>query len=108
MNEMNRMDNLDAAMAHVADSIEPTIHRSTGATDDDPIQQVLIRAPKSSHARWKDAAARLGVSLAQYVRDLCDAKAAELLDCVHPQSAIRINRWGHFCGTCGQQITRRR
>lgn len=101
-------DNLEAAMAHVARTIDPTIHRETGATPEDPIQQVLIRAPKSSHARWKEAASRLGVSLAQYVRELCDARAAELLDCPHPQAALRINRWGHFCGNCGQQITKRR
>lgn len=105
---MNEMDNLEVAMARVADSIEPTIHRDTQATPTDPLQQVLIRAPRSSHARWKQAAHKLGISLAQYVRDLCDARAAELLDCPHPPTAIRANRWGRYCVDCGTQLTQRR
>lgn len=101
-------DNLEAAMNQVAATIEPTIHRDTGATDEDPLQQVLIRAPRSSHARWKETAGRLGVSLAQYVRDLCDARAAEILDCTHPQNEIRFNQWGHFCHRCGTKLTHRK
>lgn len=105
---MNEPDNLEIAMAQVAASIEPTIHRTTGATPTDPTQQVLIRAPRSSHTRWKQAANKLGISLAQYVRDLCDTRAAELLDCPHPQHAIRSNRWGHYCADCSTQLTQRR
>lgn len=83
------------------------IHRKTGATPDDPIQQVLIRAPRSSHQRWKQAAERSGQSLAEYVRTLCDAQAALLLDCTHPQNKVRITQWGKICGGCGVQLTRR-
>ncbi len=101
-------DNLEAAMQQVASSIKPTVRRSTGATDDDPLQQVLIRAPRSSHQRWKDTAERLGISLAEYVRQLCDARAVEILDCTHPQSEIRFNQWGHFCHRCGYKLSYRK
>lgn len=101
-------NNLAAAINTVAGSIKQTIHEESGATPEDPISQILVRAPKSSHERWKKAADFLGISLAKYVRDLCDTRAAELLDCTHPQQTIRINQWGHFCSKCGIQITRRK
>jgi hypothetical protein len=101
-------DNLEQAMRDVASHMKPTIPRTTGATELDPVAQVLIRAPRSSHERWKRAAGLLGVSLAQYVRDLADAKASELLDCRHPEHMIRNNQWGKFCHQCGVQVKKRR
>lgn len=101
-------DNLKAAMRDVASSMDHTISRDSVNSEADPVQQVLIRAPKSSHERWKSAAALLGKSLAQFIRDLADAQAASLLDCRHPQHMIRHNQWGTFCHQCGTQIHKRR
>lgn len=101
-------DNLESAMRDVADSMSPTIPRDSINSELDPVAQVLIRAPKSSHERWKQAAGLLGKSLAQFIRDLADAQAAALLDCKHPKEMQRHNQWGMFCHQCGTQIHKRR
>lgn len=101
-------DNLESAMRDVANSMSPTIPRDSINSELDPVAQVLIRAPKSSHERWKQAAGLLGKSLAQFIRDLADAQAAALLDCTHPKEMQRHNQWGMFCHQCGTQVHRRR
>ena len=105
---MSGTDNLEAAMRDVASTMSHTISRDSIDSDADPVQQVLIRAPKSSHERWKRAAALLGKSLAQFIRELADAQAAALLDCPHPKEMQRHNQWGMFCHQCGTQIHKRR
>ena len=101
-------DNLESAMRDVANSMSPTVPRDSINSELDPVAQVLIRAPKSSHERWKQAAGLLGKSLAQFIRDLADAQAAALLDCTHPKEMQRHNQWGMFCHQCGTQIHKRR
>ena len=101
-------DNLKQAMRDVASHMKPTIPKTIGTSELDPVAQVLIRAPKSSHDRWKQAAGLLGKSLAQFIRDLADAQAAALLDCTHPKEMQRHNQWGMFCHQCGTQIHKRR
>jgi hypothetical protein len=101
-------DNLESAMRDVANSMSPTIPRDSINSELDPVAQVLIRAPKSSHERWKQAAGLLGKSLAQFIRDLADAQAAALLDCTHPKEMQGHNQWGMFCHQCGTQVHRRR
>ena len=103
---MSGTDNLDAAMRDVASSMSHTVPRDSLSAE--PVQQVLIRAPKSSHTRWKEAADRLGMSLAQFIRTLADERAAQLLDCPHPKHMQRHNQWGMFCHQCGTQIHKRR
>jgi len=95
-------------MAEVADGLELTVHRSTGAAPGEGTVQILIRASRASRDRWKEAAARMGVSVAEMVRQLADAKAAELLDCPHPRDRWRNTRYGTSCGHCGQMLSRRR
>jgi hypothetical protein len=102
------MDNLEIAMTAVAETMTQTVHRTTGQTPEDSLQQVLIRAPKSSHTRWKQAADHMGISLAEYIRRLADTQAAIVLDCNHPKSLVANNRWGSYCSHCGQQLAKRR
>lgn len=101
-------DNLEIAMHQLAEHLPLTVTRSTGAAPGEGTVQVLIRATGASRDRWKAAAALLGVSMAEYVRQLCDARAAELLDCPHPVEAVTHNRWGAGCSRCGQQLSVRR
>lgn len=66
--------------------------------------QVLIRATPESHQRWKDAAAKLGVSMAEFVRSAADKAASELLDCPHPVTNRRWYPWSETCLKCGNQL----
>ena len=101
-------DNLEVAMNMAINETELTVHRTSGAAPGEGTVQVLIRATATSRERWKETAGRLGISLAEMVRQLCDAKAAELLDCEHPRPQWRHNRYGVSCGHCGQQLSERR
>lgn len=101
-------DNLEVAVNMALDETKLTIHQSTGAGPGEGTVQVLIRATATSRDRWKETAGRLGISLAEMVRRLCDAQAAELLDCTHPREVWRHNRYGASCGKCGQQLSARR
>jgi len=102
------MSGLDDAMDRVADDLELTVHRTTGAAPGEGTVQILIRASRRSRERWKDAASRLGISVAEMLRQLADAKAAELLDCDHPRADWRNSRHGVSCGRCGQMLNQRR
>lgn len=101
-------DGLEVAMTEVANDIDLTINRTTGAAPGEGTVQVLIRATSDSRERWKRTAGLMGMSMAEMIRQLADAKAAELLDCVHPRDGWRTNRYGSYCGKCGQEMVRRR
>lgn len=94
-------DNLDAAMGRVAESLEPTVQPRS---DEALTQQVLCRASEVDHRRWKDAAGRLGVSMAEFIRMSCNAKAADVLDCPHPLNQRRWYPWAEFCLACGLRL----
>ena len=98
------MDNLEMAMSEVAESIKPTRKPKTGAKDGEPAaKQVLLRATEDDHARWKEAAERKGVSMAEFIRDAVNVFAKELLDCPHPSNMKRFYPWATTCLQCGQQ-----
>lgn len=98
------MDNLEMAMDAVADSIKPTRKPKTGAKDGDVAgKQVLIRATDEDHARWKDAAERKGVSMAEFIRDAVNVAVKEYLDCSHPTNMKRFYPWATTCLQCGYQ-----
>lgn len=101
-------DNLEVAVHQLAREIPLTVQRSTGAAPGEGTVQVIVRATAESRDRWKQAASAMGVSMAEMIRRLCDARAAELLDCPHPVGMVRHNRWGTACGHCGQQLLTRR
>lgn len=95
---------LAEAVAEVASEIKPTRRRSTGAKPGDGTNQVLIRASVESHQRWKECAAKLGVSMAEFVRNAADSAANELLDCAHAPVSRRWYPWGETCMTCGKTL----
>lgn len=98
------VDNLEAAMHHEAELIEPTVNRAVGTPGAPAPRQVLFRATASDHDRWKQAAAHLGVSMSEFIRQVCNEKAAELLDCSHPLNMRRWYPWAQFCNKCGQRL----
>jgi hypothetical protein len=97
-------DNLEMAMDAVAESIKPTRKPKTGAKDGDVAgKQVLIRATDEDHARWKDAAERRGISMAELIRDAVNDVVKEVLDCPHPSNMKRFYPWATTCLQCGYQ-----
>ncbi len=96
-------DNLEAAMAKVAETITPA-RRSDAKGDDAYAKQVLFRANDADHDRWKQAAEKLGISLSEFIRECCNAKASELLDCQHPLNQRRWYPWAEICTKCGFRI----
>lgn len=102
-NDSDEQDNLESAMNQVAETIKPT--RKADAKGDDTIaKQVLFRASEHDHQRWKDAADKLGISMAEFIRECCNAKATELLDCPHPLNQRRWYPWSEMCLQCGMRI----
>lgn len=94
-------DNLAAAV----DALDTNLGRKRKAsgTDGDQ-QQVLIRAPRDSHERWKTAAEKQGISMSEFVRTAADRAAAELLDCPHGVQHRRWYPWAELCLHCGVQL----
>ena len=99
------MDNLEAAMADVAESLELTRKSNTGSKAGEPApKQVLLRASETDHKRWKEAAERRGVSMAEFIRDSVNAVAKDILDCPHPSNMKRFYPWATKCLQCGELI----
>jgi hypothetical protein len=98
-------DNLEAAMNEVADSIVPTRAKNTGASKGETAQsQILIRASTDDHELIKKAAAFLGISMSEFVRNTAVEKARELTECQHPMSHRKAYPWSEFCLKCGQRL----
>lgn len=98
-------DNIVAAMEMVAENLEPTIGKTTGAEEDQTAtKQVLIRATERDRDRWKEAADSKGISLSEFVRNLCNAAADEILDCNHPQEMRIAYPWSERCMACGHRF----
>lgn len=96
-------NNFDAAAANEAKS--PAVRRKgTGAPPGDGTNQVLIRAAAESHERWKQAAAKQGISMAEFIRAAADKSAAETLDCPHGADQRRWYPWAEVCMRCGTQL----
>lgn len=96
-------DNIEAAMDKVAETLEPT-RQPRPENEDAFSKQVLIRASQRDHERWKMAAATLGVSMAEFVRDCANSRATDLLDCSHPLNQRRYYPWAEFCLKCGMRL----
>lgn len=78
--------------------------KSTGAKPGEGTNQVLIRASAESHARWKEAAAKTGVSMSEFIREAADKAASNLLDCFHRAEHRRWYPWAEACLKCGKQL----
>ena len=98
-------DNLEAAMHAIAESIVPTRKKNTGAKAGETAQsQILIRATPEDHELIKKAAAHIGLSMSEFVRNTVVDKARELIECQHPQSHRKTYPWAEFCLKCGQRL----
>lgn len=102
-------DNIEAAMDKVAEGLEPTrVPAGSSKAGDPASKQVLMRAAEADHARWKAAAEKQGVSMAEFMRNACNEKATSLLDCAHPTNQIRYYPWAVTCLACGTRLREKR
>lgn len=99
-------DNIDAAMAKVAQSIKPTRKTNAGGTDGEPAQkQVLIRATEADHERWKEAAEKCGMSMSEFVRMAANDAAKKTGECQHPVENQKVYPWASFCLLCNKRLS---
>lgn len=98
----------DVEVNDFSDEVEEVLSKKGKKTKDvaDSSNQVLIRATPEAHQRWKDAAAKLGISMAEFVRNAADRAASDLLDCPHPAANRRWYPWSETCLRCGNQLRR--
>ena len=98
-------DNIEAAMEHVAETTTFGVSSNINATSREPAtKQVMVRYTDLDHTRWKDAAAKLNISLSEFIRDTMNKKASELLDCQHPYSKRKSYPWSEICTACGLRL----
>lgn len=67
-------------------------------------KQVMIRATPEEHERWKTAAEREGKTLTDFVRDIANAHASEVIDCPHPETHRERYPWQETCLKCGTRL----
>lgn len=98
-------DNLEAAMNHEAEHMDPTIPPNTGSEPGNPAtSQVLIRCMREDRERWKAAAENRGLTLSDFIRQCLNAEASNILDCSHPVNMRRYYPWAEFCLECGLRL----
>ena len=97
-------DNLKAAMDKVAETLTPTVSTINKEDDGPADKQVLIRTTEQEREKWKQAAAKEGVPLSQFIREILNARATELLECTHPVDQRRWYPWAEFCLKCGTRL----
>ena len=99
------VDNIDAAMAHVAETLTPTRQHHTGAVDGETAnKQVILRATEYDHERWKAAAAKEGISMSEFIRNCCNKAAGDILECQHPKEMRKNYPWSEKCLACGKRL----
>jgi hypothetical protein len=100
MNEPSR-EELDAA-AEALQDLGLGVTPPTVKTPDDEVVQVIVRAPVTSRERWKAAADHLGLSMSEYIRQLADNRAEEILECAHRH--VKHYPWANICTACGKRV----
>jgi predicted DNA-binding protein len=91
-------------MDKVAETLTPTVS-SISKEDDGPAdKQVLIRTTEPERERWKKAAEKEGITLSQFIREVLNKRANELLDCTHPVEFRRWYPWSEFCLKCDSRL----
>lgn len=101
---MSNQDNIDAAMDKVAESLDMSINRNIEDDGEPSQKQVLFRASEKEHRRWKEAAAKNGMSMAEYIRETMNKAADKTLDCQHPLKSRKIYPWANICTVCKARL----
>lgn len=102
---MSNENNLDAAMSKEFETMKLVREKNTGAKNEEPSQaQVIVRTTEEQRERWKAAALKSGMSMSEWIRDLCMKEAANVLECQHPENMIRRYPWRITCMKCGQDL----
>jgi predicted HicB family RNase H-like nuclease len=105
MNSDPEMDNIEAAMDQLAETLDLVRKPNTGATPGDPaMKQVIVRATEADSNRWKLAAEKSGMSLAEFVRRVVNDAVSVELDCPHPQNMRKTYAWSESCKKCGKRL----
>ena len=105
MSNNEEIDNIEAAIDKLAETLEPTRKSNTGSTPGDPaMKQVIVRATEFDQERWKAAAEKQGVSLAEFVRRVCNQATALELDCLHPAEFRKSYPWSESCTRCNARL----
>ena len=98
-------DNIEAAMAKVAENLTLTRKANTGSVPGEPAQkQVMVRASEIDHVRWKEAAEKSGISMAEFIRDAVNVAVKNALECDHPVEMRKSYPWSEFCLKCNSRI----
>ena len=98
-------DNIEAAMAKVAENLTLTRKANTGSVPGEPAQkQVMVRASEIDHVGWKEAAEKSGISMAEFIRDAVNVAAKNALECEHPVETRKSYPWSEFCLKCNSRI----
>lgn len=98
-------DNIEAAMNHVADTLEPTRSPNTNTEEGKTAnKQVIVRATEEDHERWKTAASAEGISLSEFMRNSCNKAAGNILECAHPIEMRKTYPWSERCLSCGKRL----
>ena len=100
---MSDDNNIAAAMDKVAETLVPTVSKK-GKKGSPAQASVLIRTTEETRDRWKQAAEMTGKTMSDFVRDLVNDAADDLIDCPHPQNLRRWNMRAEYCLKCGTQI----
>ena len=100
MSNEEMQDNIEAAMEKVAESLEMSVNRNLEDSGEPSQKQVLLRASDRDHRRWKEAAARNGMSMAEFIRETMNKAADATLECNHPMKARKRYPWANICTLC--------
>ena len=101
-NENN--SNIEAAMNHVAENIDPTVSPMQKIDSAPADKQVLIRATEYDRDRWRDASIKSGITLSSWMRDILNREASIVLDCQHPADQVRYYPWATICLACKKRF----
>jgi hypothetical protein len=77
-----------------------TIERGIGGGTD----QVCIRLSPKMKRSWEEAASGYGMTLAHYIRTICDSHSQTVLSCTHPSEYIHTYHSHKFCLRCGLEV----
>lgn len=96
-------DNLGPAMDKIAETLNPTISKP-GKKGSPAQAQILVRVTTETRDRWKQAAEHTGKPVSDFIRDLVNGAANEILECSHPTNMRRTNIRHEYCLKCGKQL----